>query len=205
MQCLQCKGTGHVRRDCRVPRCSICQRFGHRDAQCVPSYAAVTSATTCDEIQEQTINAAKAEDAAEGTGDVASSLVERGPVSPEDYDTASEPEEKETAKADTSQENSTEDAQSQLVDMSTQAAGRRDKPAHRMTRGINTSAVVKRSLEQSAGTAHESKVEGPPAKATPARRSGLRARSCLPVDRPVGTPRDQQLTDAGPSDGLGDV
>ncbi|KAH8025422.1 hypothetical protein HPB51_007734 [Rhipicephalus microplus] len=99
------------------------------------------------------------------------------------------------AKADTSQENSTEDAQSQLVDMSTQAARGRDMSAHGTTRGINTSSAVKRSLEQSAGTAHESKVEGPPAKATPGRRSGLRARSNLPVDRPVGTPRDQQLTD----------
>lgn len=205
MQCLRCKGTGHVRRDCRVPRCSICRRFGHRDAQCVRSYAAVTSAATCDEIEEQTMDAAEAEDAAKGAGDAASSLVERGPVSPEDYDTASEPEEKETAKADTSQENSTEDAQSQLVDMSTQAARGRDMPAHGMTRGINTSSAVKRSLEQSAGTAHESKVEGPPAKATPGRRSGLRARSNLPVDRPVGTPRDQQLTDAGPPDGPGDV
>ncbi|KAL3259387.1 hypothetical protein MRX96_002037 [Rhipicephalus microplus] len=60
---------------------------------------------------------------------------------------ASEPEEKETAKADTSQENSTEDAQSQVVDMSTQAARRRDMPALGMTRGINTSSAVKRSLE----------------------------------------------------------
>ncbi|KAH8009367.1 hypothetical protein HPB51_015690 [Rhipicephalus microplus] len=105
----------------------------------------------------------------------------------------------------TSQENSTEDAQSQLVDMSTQAARARDMPAHGTTRGINPGSAVKRSLEQSAGTAHEGKVEGPPAKATPGRRSGLRARSNLPVDRPVGTPRDQQLTDAGPTDGPGDI
>ncbi|KAL3218451.1 hypothetical protein MRX96_050721, partial [Rhipicephalus microplus] len=97
----------------------------------------------------------------------------RGLVSPEDYDTASETEEKETAKADTSQVHSTEDAQSQLVDMSMQAARRRDMPAHGMTRGIKMSSAVKRSLEQSANTAHESKVEGPPAKATPARHSGL--------------------------------
>ncbi|KAH8023844.1 hypothetical protein HPB51_018659 [Rhipicephalus microplus] len=104
MQCLRCKRTGHVRRDCRVPRCSICRRFGHRDAQCVRSYAAVTSAAACDQIEEQTMDAAEAEDAAKGAGDAPSSLVERGPVSPEDYYTAPEPEEKETAKADTSQE-----------------------------------------------------------------------------------------------------
>ncbi|KAH8028953.1 hypothetical protein HPB51_020880 [Rhipicephalus microplus] len=123
MQCLRRKGTGHVQRDCRVPRCSICRRFGHRDAQCVRSYAAVTSAAMCDEIEEQTMDAAEAEDtvnAAKGAGDATSSLVERGPVLPEDYDTVSEPEEKETVKVDTSQENSTEEAQSQRVDMSTQ-------------------------------------------------------------------------------------
>ncbi|KAL3214109.1 hypothetical protein MRX96_007237 [Rhipicephalus microplus] len=57
-------------------------------------------------------------------------------------------------------------------------------PEHGMTRGITTSSAVKRSLEQSAGTAHESKVEGAPGKATPRRRSGLRARSNLRVYRP---------------------
>ncbi|KAH8032517.1 hypothetical protein HPB51_025970 [Rhipicephalus microplus] len=131
----------------------------------------------------ETMDAGEAKYAATGAGDAASSLDERRPVLAEKYDTASEPEEKEVATADTSQENSTEDTQSQLADMSTQAAARRDMPEHGMTRGINASSAIKRRLEKSASTAHESKVEGPPAKATPARRSGLRARSNLPVDR----------------------
>nr|XP_037284765.1 uncharacterized protein LOC119177109 [Rhipicephalus microplus] len=44
MQCLRCSGTGHVRRECKVPRCSRCRRFGHGDAACVRSYAAHTQA-----------------------------------------------------------------------------------------------------------------------------------------------------------------
>ncbi|XP_075740613.1 uncharacterized protein LOC142786821 [Rhipicephalus microplus] len=31
MQCLRCQGTGHVRRECKVPRCSRCRRFGHSE------------------------------------------------------------------------------------------------------------------------------------------------------------------------------
>lgn len=37
MQCLHCKG--HVRRECKVLRCSRCRLFGHVDADCVRSYA----------------------------------------------------------------------------------------------------------------------------------------------------------------------
>ncbi|KAH8029937.1 hypothetical protein HPB51_005955 [Rhipicephalus microplus] len=160
--------------------------------------AAVTSAATCDQIGEQTIDAPEAEDAA-------CSQDEHRPVLPKEYDTAYEPVGKETATTDTSQGNSTEDAQSQPEDMSTEAAARHDMPAHGMNRGINTNSVVERPLEKSTGTAHESKAEGPQEKATLAWRSGLRARSNLPVDRPVGTSSDQQLTDDGPLDGPGDV
>ncbi|KAL3217750.1 hypothetical protein MRX96_032021 [Rhipicephalus microplus] len=110
------------------------------------------------------------------------SLDESRLVLSEEYDRASECEEKETATAHTSLENSTEESQSQPADMSTQAAGRCDLIAHGMTRGINTSLAVKRLLEKNSGTAHESKVEGPPAKATPARHSDLRVRSNLPVN-----------------------
>ncbi|KAH8036494.1 hypothetical protein HPB51_000718 [Rhipicephalus microplus] len=52
-----------------MPRCSSCRRFGRRDVQCIRSYAAVTSAVTCDEIEEQTEDAAEAEYATAGGGD----------------------------------------------------------------------------------------------------------------------------------------
>ncbi|KAM7281168.1 uncharacterized protein ISCGN_006069 [Ixodes scapularis] len=40
--CLQCKGTGHIRRECRVPGCDGCHRIGRERENCVRSYAAVT-------------------------------------------------------------------------------------------------------------------------------------------------------------------
>ncbi|KAL3217495.1 hypothetical protein MRX96_032294 [Rhipicephalus microplus] len=72
-------------------------------------------------------------------------------VLPEEYDTTSEPEEKETAAADISQDYSIENAQSTPA-MLTQAAARRSTPAHGMIPEINTSSAVKRSLEESAGS-----------------------------------------------------
>ncbi|KAM7297209.1 uncharacterized protein ISCGN_022362 [Ixodes scapularis] len=33
--CLRCQQTGHIRKECRVPRCNVCRRFGHEGAHCV--------------------------------------------------------------------------------------------------------------------------------------------------------------------------
>lgn len=69
MQCLRCEGTGHVRRDCKVPRCSRCRRFGHMEAQCVRTYANVTGPTSVDAATELVMDVTEAEEAAQGTGD----------------------------------------------------------------------------------------------------------------------------------------
>lgn len=37
--CLRCQRAGHIRRECRVPRCSECHAFGHEQADCTRSYA----------------------------------------------------------------------------------------------------------------------------------------------------------------------
>ncbi|XP_070386059.1 uncharacterized protein [Dermacentor albipictus] len=78
MQCLRCHGTGHVRRECRVPRCSRCRRFGHVDADCVKSYAAVTGPPAIDVAAEHVMDVAEAEDAAKGTGDAVSAATISG-------------------------------------------------------------------------------------------------------------------------------
>ncbi|XP_037566407.1 uncharacterized protein LOC119446123 [Dermacentor silvarum] len=39
--CLGCYGIRHMRRDCRVPRCGHCRRYGHDQTMCVRSYASV--------------------------------------------------------------------------------------------------------------------------------------------------------------------
>ncbi|KAK8784462.1 hypothetical protein V5799_009173 [Amblyomma americanum] len=42
---LRCKRTGHIRRDCRTPRCSLCRSFGHEREGCVRTYARVATDT----------------------------------------------------------------------------------------------------------------------------------------------------------------
>ncbi|XP_077528405.1 uncharacterized protein LOC144140091 [Haemaphysalis longicornis] len=68
MQCLRCNGQGHVRRDCKVPRCSKCRRFGHVETQCVPSYASVTGPADSEGATDHLMDAIEAEEAAEGAG-----------------------------------------------------------------------------------------------------------------------------------------
>ncbi|XP_075738453.1 uncharacterized protein LOC142783773 [Rhipicephalus microplus] len=68
MQCLRCHGTGHVRRDCRVPRCSKCRRYGHVDADCVRTYASATGLPRADE-HDELMDVVEAEEAAQGTNE----------------------------------------------------------------------------------------------------------------------------------------
>ncbi|XP_075556623.1 uncharacterized protein LOC142588686 [Dermacentor variabilis] len=37
--CLRCNRVGHIRRQCRTPRCSNCHRYGHPADACVGTYA----------------------------------------------------------------------------------------------------------------------------------------------------------------------
>ncbi|KAH6948070.1 hypothetical protein HPB50_022780 [Hyalomma asiaticum] len=37
--CLRCTSSGHIRRDCQVPRCTLCHRYGHGASECAKSYA----------------------------------------------------------------------------------------------------------------------------------------------------------------------
>ncbi|KAK8770728.1 hypothetical protein V5799_012806 [Amblyomma americanum] len=61
MQCLRCHGTGHVRRDCKVPRCSQCRRYGHAD--CLRTYASATGLGKANDTAEL-VDVAEAEEAA---------------------------------------------------------------------------------------------------------------------------------------------
>lgn len=67
MQCLRCHGTGHVRRECKVPRCSKCRRYGHADTECVRTYASAAGLGTKDGAAEHRMDVVEAEEAAEGT------------------------------------------------------------------------------------------------------------------------------------------
>ncbi|XP_077485317.1 uncharacterized protein LOC144095459 [Amblyomma americanum] len=67
MQCLRCHGTGHVRRECKVPRCSKCRRYGHADSDCVRTYAVATGLAMGVDTTEHIMDVAEAEEAAKGT------------------------------------------------------------------------------------------------------------------------------------------
>lgn len=54
-QCLRCGSTGHVRRECKVPRCTSCRRFGHEASERVRTYAKVTGPTPQGEIASEFI------------------------------------------------------------------------------------------------------------------------------------------------------
>ncbi|XP_065298575.2 uncharacterized protein [Dermacentor albipictus] len=51
--CLRCHATGHIRRDCRVPRCAKCRRYGHDESVCVRTYANVAGVKASDELSTE--------------------------------------------------------------------------------------------------------------------------------------------------------
>ncbi|XP_077531341.1 uncharacterized protein LOC144143469 [Haemaphysalis longicornis] len=65
-QCLRCQGSGHMRRDCKVPRCTVCRRFGHEAAQCTRTYAAVAAPVGADDLSELVMDADETEELAAG-------------------------------------------------------------------------------------------------------------------------------------------
>lgn len=64
--CLRCKGFGHIRRECRRPRCERCGRYGHERANCVITYATVTEAAATADVPNLDMDEEEAEAMAEG-------------------------------------------------------------------------------------------------------------------------------------------
>ncbi|XP_077539482.1 uncharacterized protein LOC144152145 [Haemaphysalis longicornis] len=67
-QCLRCSGTGHMRRDCKVPRCTLCRRFGHEANECVRTYAKVAGPVGDVDRTENIMDEEETEAAAAGGG-----------------------------------------------------------------------------------------------------------------------------------------
>ncbi|KAH8022779.1 hypothetical protein HPB51_005077 [Rhipicephalus microplus] len=61
---LRCQNTGHIRRDCRVPKCAGCRAFGHEQADCTRSYASAASRATNADHSELLMDEEEAERAA---------------------------------------------------------------------------------------------------------------------------------------------
>ncbi|XP_075543962.1 uncharacterized protein LOC142578464 [Dermacentor variabilis] len=61
--CLRCRGTGHIRRDCQIPRCGSCRRFGHDEGHCARTYSRVAGPVSSDETSALLMDEADAEEA----------------------------------------------------------------------------------------------------------------------------------------------
>ncbi|KAG0420001.1 hypothetical protein HPB47_003737 [Ixodes persulcatus] len=64
--CLRCRLTGHIRRNCRVPRCNECHRYGHDCESCVKTYAFVARERRNEDVDDLIMNEVEAEDTAAG-------------------------------------------------------------------------------------------------------------------------------------------
>lgn len=208
MQCLRCKGSGHVRRECKVPYCPQCRRYGHSDAQCVRSYATVTGPGNNDEVADHLMDTTEAEEAAQGTGESESPAV-NSPASPHDSQdaqaagdlgTQAEVEvpapDEEPANGGASRQPAESPAQSQVVGVQQRA------------KAASANTAVKRCHpEVKDGSKTETtKAEEPPSKAAPLRLSGLRQRSSLPRTRgSVDDSTGGQAPPDGDAPGVGGV
>ncbi|KAM7312513.1 hypothetical protein ISCGN_009418 [Ixodes scapularis] len=64
--CLRCQRTGLTRRDCLVPKCASCHRFGHVAESCIRTYAAATCSGGEDANAEHVMDEADIQEALEG-------------------------------------------------------------------------------------------------------------------------------------------
>ncbi|KAH6933252.1 hypothetical protein HPB50_013877 [Hyalomma asiaticum] len=81
--CLRCRNTGHIRRDCRVSRCSECRAFGHENVYCTRSYARAVRRSTGDR-DELLMDEAEAANAALSSETPVASLQKSGDAGQEE-------------------------------------------------------------------------------------------------------------------------
>ncbi|XP_077513017.1 uncharacterized protein LOC144124249 [Amblyomma americanum] len=68
--CLRCHGTGHIRRECKVPRCGACRRYGHEESSCVRTYASAAVPVNTEDVSELLLDEADAEEVSGGNDSV---------------------------------------------------------------------------------------------------------------------------------------
>ncbi|XP_077512869.1 uncharacterized protein LOC144124077 [Amblyomma americanum] len=183
MQCLRCHGTGHVRRECKVPRCTKCRRYGHADADCVRTYAVATGAVSKDDSAELLMDVAEAEESAKGIGEPEKHAGATDSSGPSSSDGGRKPE---GAESSTNGMEASSDEISAPALQETDSAVQETEPAtpsenHDKSGARSTSgpAPAKRPHAQT-GTdgdkAAAPSVEEPPAKTTQGRRPSIRPR-----------------------------
>ena len=186
--CLRCRGIGHIRRDCRVPRCGVCRRYGHDDSQCVRSYASITGPSRTDEVSEHLMDAADAEEASREDD-----IVET-PVTPLQLSSGAAQEG--TSEGDKARVAPGTKAGNTAGEDDAKAASKSSAPAREvgpgatdveMTAAGGIASKRAREASDSTGNAGTSGTGEPPTKTATGRRPTLRPRPNLPPDR-VETP-----------------
>lgn len=199
MQCLRCQGSGHVRRDCKVPRCSICRRFGHEDAQCTRSYAAATGRGVSDYTEELLMDVTEAEEAAKGSGSLETQKEPRSEKTPEGKQSQVTTEATTKTPATVTELAATpvpadDDTLESSDTEGTQAEPRKPRLSGSQAHSSRVNPAVKRPLE---GTADQ--------KASSGRRPGLKPRPNLESERKATDEPPRQHLDTGQPGGSEDV
>ncbi|XP_072144989.1 uncharacterized protein [Dermacentor andersoni] len=189
--CLRCHGTGHIRRECRVPRCGACRRYGHEESQCVRSYANVTGTGGSDIVQEHLMDQADAEEASVGSGHQASRQ-ENPPLASSEKDKEVRTEDENRQPAHPTTPESTPEMETNLGggasasqnDSENEALPKSEKGSQPAT------AITKRPHEKVASDEDcsdpTSAVGPPPLKSTTTRRSSFKPKPTVPPDRLQG-------------------
>ncbi|XP_077553112.1 uncharacterized protein LOC144167824 [Haemaphysalis longicornis] len=186
--CLRCNTKGHIRRDCKVPRCSSCRRYGHEASACVKTYASVTGPTREEDLRENLMDEADAEETAAGTtGEAATEQDPAGRVEAEAGRSAPEKEQPGELKTLPANSSSSKDIGTKVVRQETPPASAVDDELMELGGDDASVAAGKRHRENNVtgqGTDESSSGE-PPAKAVLGRRVGYKSKPSVPPDRPT--------------------
>ncbi|XP_037502909.1 uncharacterized protein LOC119377585 [Rhipicephalus sanguineus] len=182
--CLRCRGIGHIRRDCRVPRCGVCRRYGHDDSHCVRSYASVTGPSRTDEVSEHLMDAADAEEASREDDNVEMPVKPLEPSSGAAQERTSESD-KPLVAPGTKAEKKAGDDDAKAASESSSAAREVGPGATDIDMTAAGAIASKRAREasDSTGNVGSSGTGEPPKKTATGRRPTLKPRPNLPPDR----------------------
>ncbi|XP_037505537.2 uncharacterized protein LOC119381855 [Rhipicephalus sanguineus] len=183
--CLRCQCTGHIRRDCNVPRCTLCRRFGHTETECVRTYASVAGPVGSDDNSELLMDEADSEAAA--SAETESATTDSAPA-----------EQISGEKVRAGPANFKGEGALPVTDEASEAALARDEKSKAPVAGGKKEAEEAMDISKEGAATNKRPHEGvegegsstdlisagePPPKAAPQRRATLRPRPTIPIDR----------------------
>nr|XP_050028649.1 uncharacterized protein LOC126524361 [Dermacentor andersoni] len=191
--CLRCHTTGHIRRDCRVPRCEVCRRFGHERSQCVKTYAVVAGPTRREEeVSEHLMDEAEVEDISPVKSDkVGNAVTQKQSFHPKnlcpDKKTSDEADTRKKTENGAPENQSFATEQSEVPSKSSPATSCAEASATTdVDMSAATSMPAKRAHEETigvTGTSAATTCSEPPTKAAQLRRTPFKPRPNVQVER----------------------